>query len=171
MTKDLNTLIAETEALLVGLKKQAAELQGHPHVFVPDSINPGDKLFLVKQSPYGDFYLDDSEPSKEDIEDWDINYMGFDCAFRTKEAAEAEADAQNVRMLYRVQPGACAYATNTKWSIFVYDDGSITIERGLLPSSCILPGCFETKEQAEAALAVVGEEATRKAAFHLAGKV
>ncbi len=151
---ELKGRIAQLEAYI----DMENPIMGHPHVWVPREQA---QVWLISpRVGEGNF-----------IANAQFDYNGdFKYAFRTKEAAEAEAHAQNVRMLYRVQPGACAWDID-KWGIYVNNNGTIEILNGLGIAASITSGSFKIRKDAENALAIVGEEATRKAAFHLAGKV
>lgn len=131
---------------------------GNPHVFVPKE---GEEYSVATR--YNGMF--------SGIDGYRNTSKGEKPAFRTKEAAEAWADALNVMLELRVQPGACSYE-DTEWFIVVDHYGKIReVHNPLTLNSITLSGMYENQESAQAAIKAVGVERIRKAAVTLAGKV
>lgn len=154
--------IKQAEDTLTQLRKQYEEQKqgGNPHVFVPRN---GDEYWTIRQGEDRSWMVDSAVRAAPN--------RGFP-GFRTKEAAEARAEAYQVMDELRVQPGACAWRRGPHgmaYTVGVNAEGRVYWDHYSESASAFMFGCFESDKSATAAIRTVGEDRIRKAAFTLAG--
>lgn len=94
--------------------------------------------------------------------------------FKDEKAAKDWAEALQVMIELRVQPGACSYHIDRKIHYYCVDvnlDGVIMVMDWNNPSNMLFSGYFVDAKAAQAAIDAVGKERIRKAAHTLAGVV
>jgi hypothetical protein len=122
------------------------ELEGHPDVFTPDEC--GYFYTILQRIPDGK---------------WDV-YSGYNFnkkaenVLRTRHAAEEFAFGLEVMMKLRGCRGAKRFVDGEKnWCIGLWDGKLRAYETEESPTDCILC-CFDTEGNAQAAIAIVGED-------------
>lgn len=163
MTASKEERLAQLEAEAKALREEIeaeknAKRYTHPHVFAPKDGESYGYLYFGS----GALLAGRTSSVTE----------GTAPAFRSGEIARQYAEAHNVEIECRAQPGACAFKLDgsAQWTIGVdYKGGVRAVLR--LSIDCFMFGCFESGKAAEEAIEAVGEDRIRKAALTRAGVV
>lgn len=171
MTHDTQTKLAELEATIRKAQEEVAALKAElakPEkkewvnpVFVPE--RGYSKLYNIHTDPHEGMF---SEIKEQGNSNGRVKY-----AFRTAESAQAYADAFQVMLELRSQPGQKVYTKGEAgWVTSVSNDGTVFPTVCGLPSAFTISGAFDSEESTKAAIKAVGEARIRRAVDTLIGR-
>jgi len=128
------------------IKRFKEQGEGHPDVFTP--VNSSDQIYCIDQDICtGKFTAGGCKKAGDPVKN----------VFRTEEAAQSFADGLNVIMELKACKGARKFmAGEENWTIRVVG-GEVSLEYWNRTPSCCIFACFDTRENAEAAIKKIGE--------------
>lgn len=137
--------LAEAKAELARMEE--AKVGGNPYVFKPKQWE--DFSYIAQRTCDGRFYGGARSNVNGKVQ----------FAFRDQHAAQRAAEALNVMMELRCQPGAREFREGHENYLISLDEGELEAWMVFVwTSAAVFSGAFDTKEDAEAAIKAVGEQ-------------